>query len=140
MNLLRIDHTAIAVRDLDEALARYGRLYGLKAGERIEVPEQDVEIAFLPVGNTQLELIQPTRRDSGVFRFIEKHGEGLHHIGILVEEIRRELARLEAEGAELIDREPRQGPHGLIAFVHPRSTGGVLMELVERTRDQILNA
>lgn len=140
MNLLRIDHTAIAVRDMDEALARYRHIYGLEPSERTAVPDQRVEVAFLPLSDTQLELVQPTDSQSGVARFLDKHGEGLHHVGILVEDIRRELGQLADEGVELIDQEPRRGPHGLIAFVHPRGTGGVLVELVERIGDSYLQA
>ncbi len=140
MNLIRIDHTGIAVRDMDEALERYKRIYGLDARERVTVPDQHVAVAFLPLSDTQLELVQPTDGQSGVARFLEKHGEGLHHIAFLVEDIRRELRRLQEEGVELIDREPRKGPHGLVAFIHPRGTGGVLTELVEHTGARFLQA
>lgn len=140
MNLIRIDHTGIAVRDMDEALERYKRIYGLDASERVTVPDQHVAVAFLPLSDTQLELVQPTDGQSGVARFLEKHGEGLHHIAFLVEDIRRELRRLQEEGVELIDREPRKGPHGLVAFIHPRGTGGVLTELVEHTGARFLQA
>jgi methylmalonyl-CoA epimerase len=131
MNLLRVDHTAIVVRDMDTALARYAHLYGLSPSQRATAQDQGVEVAFLPIGDTQLELIQPLDSTSGVARYLAKHGEGLHHIGILVQDIHQELQRLAEEGVELIDREPRRGIHGLIAFVHPRSSGGVLIELVQ---------
>lgn len=131
MNALRIDHTAIVVRDLDEALARYARLFDVRPIRRIRVPEQGVEVAFLQLADTQLELIQPLDPSSGVARFLERRGEGLHHIGLLVQDIRRELASLREQGVELIDREPRRGAHGMIAFIHPRGTGGPLVELVE---------
>lgn len=140
MNALRIDHTGIAVRDMDEALQRYKRLYGLDPSLRVTVPDQHVEVAFLPISDTQLELVSPTDNQSGVARFLEKHGEGLHHIAILVEDIHRELKRLDDEGVQLIDREPRNGPHGLIAFVHPHGSGGVLVELVEHTESRFLQA
>jgi methylmalonyl-CoA/ethylmalonyl-CoA epimerase len=140
VNLLRIDHTGIAVRDMDEALARYKRIYGLEPSERVTVVDQHVEVAFLPVSDTRVELVQPTDMESGVARFLQKHGEGLHHIAFLVEDIHRELKRLRDEGVELIDREPREGPHGLIAFVHPRGNGGILVELVEHSADQFLQA
>lgn len=116
---------------MDEALGRYGVLYGVRPSLRAAVPDQDVEVAFLPIGDTQLELISPTRNDTGVARFLSRHGEGLHHLGILVDDVHAELRRLLTEGIELIDRQPRQGVHGLIAFVHPRGTGGVLLELVQ---------
>lgn len=140
MNLLRVDHTAIVVADMDEALARYQRIWGLEPRIRREVPDQRVEIAFLPVGDTQLELIRPLDAESGVARFLEQHGESLHHVGIAVGDIRAELETLSQEGVQLIDREPRHGVHGLVAFVHPRSTGGVLIELVQNTHDAWLQA
>jgi methylmalonyl-CoA/ethylmalonyl-CoA epimerase len=140
MSVLRIDHTAIAVRDLDEALERYRRLYGIEAAERRSVPDQHVEVVFLSLGDSQLELICPLDSTSGVARFLARQGEGLHHVGFLVDDIAAELERLTAEGVELIDRRPRQGVHGLIAFVHPRATGGVLVELVERVENQTLQA
>jgi methylmalonyl-CoA epimerase len=138
VNLLRIDHTAIVVRDLDEAMERYGRLYGLHRAERGKVPLQPVEAAVLPIGDTRLELIQPTDTKSGVARFLEKRGEALHHIGIQVQDIRRELQQLADEGVELIDREPRRGLEGLVAFVHPKASGGVLIELVEKIGDELI--
>jgi methylmalonyl-CoA/ethylmalonyl-CoA epimerase len=132
MNPLRIDHTAVVVRDLDRALERYERLFDVRDVMRARVPDQDVEVAFLSFDDTQVELICPLSGASGVGRFLERHGESLHHIGIAVDDIRSELTRLEALGVELIDRAPRPGVHGLIAFLHPRATGGVLVELVER--------
>jgi methylmalonyl-CoA epimerase len=138
VNVLRVDHTAIVVRDLDEATERYPRLYGVEPSVRARVPQQPIEVAFLPVGDTWLELVQPTDATSGVARFLERRGEGLHHVGLQVEDIRRELRQLADEGVELIDTEPRPGVHGLIAFVHPRSSHGVLVELVERVGDQLI--
>jgi len=140
MNLLRIDHTGIAVRDLDEALERYRRTYGLQPSERLPVPTQHVEVAFLAIGDTRLELVQPTDDQSPVARFLDRRGEGLHHVAILVQNIREELQRLSDNGVELIDREPRPGAHGLVAFVHPREAGGVLVELIEDVEDEVLDA
>jgi methylmalonyl-CoA/ethylmalonyl-CoA epimerase len=140
MTVLRIDHTAIAVRDLDDALQRYRRFYGLEAIERLTVPDQQVEVAFLSPGDSQLELICPLDPASGIARFLDRQGEGLHHVGFLVDDLAAELERLTEEGAQLIDRQPRLGVHGLIAFVHPRSTGGVLVELIERIENQTLQA
>jgi len=131
VNGRRIDHTAIVVADLDEALPRYRRLFGIEPGLRQAVPDQGVEIAFLPIGDTQLELVQPTSEDSGVARFLARRGEGLHHIAVEVEDIAAELDRLDAAGIPLIDRQPRRGVHGRIAFVRPEALGGVLLELVE---------
>jgi methylmalonyl-CoA/ethylmalonyl-CoA epimerase len=132
LTIRRIDHTAIAVRDMDEAIDRYGRLYGARSVERTRVPDQGVEVAFLMLGDTSLELVSPLEKSSGVSRFLDKHGEGLHHIGLLAENLETELDRLASAGVELIDRRPRRGVHGRIAFVHPRGTGGVLVELVQR--------
>jgi methylmalonyl-CoA/ethylmalonyl-CoA epimerase len=131
MNLRRIDHTAIAVRNMDEALVRFERLLGTAARERTIVPDQRVEVAFIPCGNTQLELVQPTDSDTGVARFLDARGESLHHIGIQVDNIRAELQQLAANGVELIDSTARHGAHGLVAFIHPRGTGGVLIELIQ---------
>jgi methylmalonyl-CoA epimerase len=130
--LLGIDHTAIAVDNLDEALNRYWRLYGVTPSERAIIPEQAVEVAFLPMGDTQIELICPTDRDTGVGRFLDRHGEGLHHIGLRVDDIRAELRRLQSNGVRLVDSNPRPGLHGEIAFIHPGGTGGVLMELMQK--------
>jgi methylmalonyl-CoA/ethylmalonyl-CoA epimerase len=127
----RIDHTAIAVRDLDEAIGRYERLYGIPALERARVVDQRVEVAFLSLGDTSIELVAPLDDTSGVARFLAKRGEGLHHIGLSVDNLEDELDRLARDGVELIDREPRAGVHGRIAFCHPRGTGGVLVELVQ---------
>ena len=133
MTILRIDHTAIAVRDLAEALNRYARIFGLQSVGRTEVPDQGVEIAFLRAGDTQLELICPLDQESSVSRFLDRYGERLHHVGLLVDDMDRELERLRRAGVELIDNSPRNGPHGRIAFVHPRGTGGPLIELIEHT-------
>jgi methylmalonyl-CoA/ethylmalonyl-CoA epimerase len=129
----RIDHTAIVVADLDEAIERHSRLLEPDAVERASVPSQDILVAFLCFGDTKLELIQSTRPDSGVARFLDRRGEALHHVAMEVDDIRAELESLAGRGVELIDREPRSGVDGLVAFVHPRGTGGVLLELVQRT-------
>jgi methylmalonyl-CoA/ethylmalonyl-CoA epimerase len=128
---LRVDHTAIVVADMDEALGRYRRLLGAEASIRAVVPEQLAEVAFLSMGDTKLELIAPTDPNSGIARFLRERGESLHHVGIEVDDIRCELRRLSDAGIELIDAEPRPGLHGSIAFVHPRGTGGVLLELIQ---------
>ena len=133
--MLRIDHTAIVVQDMDGAIERYRRLFGVVPRDRATIPDERVEVAFFPIGDTQLELICPTDPSSGVARFLAKRGEGLHHVGILVQDIGAELGRLADQGVELIDREPRPGAHGSIAFVHPRGTGGVLVELIQRDQN-----
>lgn len=131
MTVLRVDHTAVAVRDLGTAITRFQSLLGVTASDREYVPEQGVEIAFLDTGGTKIELIQPTDATSGVSRFLDRHGEGLHHIALLVDDISGELSRLEGEEVELIDHKPRSVPGELIAFVHPKGTGGTLIELIQ---------
>jgi methylmalonyl-CoA/ethylmalonyl-CoA epimerase len=130
----RIDHTAIVVRDLDEAIGRYGAIFRFDKVDRRRVPDQQVEVAFLSFSDTSLELVSPLDESSGVARFLQDRGEGLHHIGIAVDDLESELSRLAAEGVELIDARPRLGVHGRIAFIHPRAVGGVLIELVEHDR------
>ncbi|HZT95236.1 MAG TPA: methylmalonyl-CoA epimerase [Chloroflexota bacterium] len=132
MKVERVDHTAIVVADMEEAIERWGRLTGATVRDRQEVPHQRVEVAFLEAGGTLLELIHPLNDQSGVARFLSRRGEALHHLGLAVDDLPAALEELAAEGAELIDREPRAGVHGDIAFIHPRSTGGVLVELVEQ--------
>jgi methylmalonyl-CoA/ethylmalonyl-CoA epimerase len=126
----RIDHTAIAVGDLETAVAKYSAMLPTHAIERTSVPDQHVEVAFLRYGDTALELIQPTTPNSGVARFLARRGEGLHHIAFAVDDLRAELSRLSSAGIDLIDRQPRRGAHGLVAFIHPRSSG-ILIELVQ---------
>lgn len=133
MSISKIDHTAIAVRALDEAIPRYEGLYGALCRERAVVGDQGVEVAFFAFGDSQLELVAPLQSDTGVARFLARHGEGLHHIAVQVDDIEAEIARLREAGRELIDATPRTGVHGRIAFVHPRGTGGVLLELVEKS-------
>lgn len=132
MLLLNLDHVALAVRDLDEALERFSRLYGAAPVSREIVEADGVEEAMLLVGGSRVQLLAPQRPDSPVARFLERRGEGLHHIAFAVPDLDAALAHLEAEGAELIDRAPRRGGGGArIAFVHPHAFGGALTELVE---------
>jgi methylmalonyl-CoA/ethylmalonyl-CoA epimerase len=132
MLLLNLDHVALAVHDLDEALARFARLYGSAASSREVVAADGVEEAMILVGGSQVQLLAPRHPESPVARFLARRGEGLHHIAFAVPDIAAALDHLAAEGAELIDREPRRGGGGnRIAFVHPRTFGGVLIELVE---------
>ena len=130
---MKVDHIAIAVSNLDEALGLYDRLFDLRPEKVETVPQQRVKAAILPTGEgTQIELIQPTDSDSGVAKFLERRGEGIHHIAIEVEDIGKELKTLASKGVELIDKEPRLGLAGKVAFVHPKSTRGVLIELVQK--------
>jgi len=132
MLLLNLDHVAIAVHDLDATLERYRALYGVEPLYREVVAEQGVEEAMIPLGGSFVQLLQPLAPETSVGRFLEKRGEGLHHIAFAVPDIEAALAHLEAEGAELIDRSPRIGGRGSrIAFVHPRTLHGTLTELVE---------
>ena len=130
-----IHHIAIAVRDLDAALVFYRDTLGLEVTERREVPEEGVEIAFLPTGEGEIELLQPLDEESGVARFLEKRGEGLHHICLTVEDVEATMERLRAAGARLLSKEPRVNVHGTrYVFVHPRSAHGVLLELYEKSK------
>jgi methylmalonyl-CoA epimerase len=129
---VKLDHIGIAVRDIQEALKVYQEALGLQTEEIVEVRDQKVKVAFLPVGETNLELVQPTADDTGVARFLESRGEGIHHICLEVNDVEAALERLKAHGVPLIDRAPRQGAHGRVAFVHPKGMHGVLLELVER--------
>ncbi|HLA67323.1 MAG TPA: methylmalonyl-CoA epimerase [Acidimicrobiia bacterium] len=129
---LNLHHTAIAVRDLDAALADLKRQYGVEPLTRQRVESQGVEEAMVPLGGSYLQVLMPLAEDSPVGRFIAKRGEGLHHLAIQVADIDAALAHLAAEGAELIDAVPRAGGGGhRIAFVHPRAFGATLVELVE---------
>ncbi len=128
----RVDHIAVAVRDLGAALAFFRDRLGLEV-EHVATVEQDrVRVAFLPVGETHLELLEPLDGEGPIARFLERRGEGLHHICLEVDNIRAALEELGAAGVELIDREPRPGAEGLVAFIHPKSSRGVLLELVQK--------
>ena len=128
---MNLDHIGIVVRDIAAARQVYEAALGLPLREIVELTDQQVKVAFLPIGESNIELVQPTSDDTGVARYLAKHGEGIHHICIEVEDIEAALARLEAQNVQLIDREPRQGAHGRVAFVHPKGAHGVLVELVE---------
>jgi methylmalonyl-CoA epimerase len=126
-----IHHLGVAVADLDEAVATYGRLFGAEVEHRATVPDQGVEAASLRVGSSRVELLAATGEDTPVGRFLSKRGPGMHHVAYEVDDVSAELARLASEGAELIDASPRRGLFGLeVAFVHPESVHGVLSELI----------
>ena len=132
MKIQKINHIGIVVRDIEETLALYRDTLGLELTRVEERPEQAVNIAFLPAGESEIELLQPTTEDSGVAKFLAKRGEGIHHICLQVEDIEGALRELAEKGLQLIDEQPRQGTHGeKLAFVHPKSTHGVLLELYE---------
>ncbi len=127
----KIDHVAVCVRDIDEALAKYKAVLGVDASVRETVASQKTEAVLLPIGDSSLELISP-RGNDGLEKFLEKRGPGLHHIAVEVEGIESALALLKSLGVPLIDESPRSGARGhKVAFVHPKATGGVLIELVE---------
>ena len=127
-----IHHIAIAVYDLDAAVAFYQDALGLEMTERREVPEEGVEIAFLPAGDGEIELLRPLDETGGVARFLEKRGEGLHHICMEVKDIEAAVERLQAAGARLLSDGPRVDAHGTrYIFVHPKSAHGVLLELYQ---------
>lgn len=129
----RLEHVAVAVSDLDAAIAHYRRVWGLEVAHRETVPEQGVEEALLPLGGAFLQLLGATTSDSTVGRFLERRGEGLHHVAYEVDDLTATLEELEARGIELIDRQPRRGGRGhLVAFVHPRANHGLLVELIQR--------
>lgn len=127
-----LNHIAIAVKSIKDSLKIWQELLGLKLLATEEVSEQRVKVAILEIGETHIELLEPISSDSPVAKFIEKRGEGLHHIAINVEDIEAELKKLKKAGIKMIDEKPRIGAMGKkIAFIHPQSTGGVLVELVE---------
>lgn len=132
MNISHIEHLGIAVKSLDEAIPYYEKVLGLKCYSIEEVADQKVRTAFFKVGQTKIELLEPMSEDSTVAKFIENKGEGFHHLAFAVDGIEGALADAEANGVRLIDKEPRKGAEGLtIAFLHPKSTMGVLTELCE---------
>ncbi len=133
MAFLKISHIAIAVENLETAKKAFETLVGNKVQVVEEVPDQKVKVGMLPIGESRLELAGPTDDTSTIANFIRKRGEGIHHICFEVSDISAELARLKSEGFQLIDEKPRLGADGhLIAFIHPRTTGGVLVELSEK--------
>jgi methylmalonyl-CoA epimerase len=127
----RIHHVAVVVRDLDAALAFYRDRLRLDLDVVMPIDSDGVKIGFLPVGESSIELVQPTRDDTGVARFLANKGEGFHHVCLEVDDLAAELDRLASEGIELIDQAPRRGAEGPVAFIHPRSCHGVLVELIE---------
>ena len=126
-----VHHVGVAVRELEPAIERY-RLFGLEPDYIETVAPAGVRVAFLRAGGVHVELVEPLEQTGAVARFLQSRGEGLHHIAFAAEDIRTELARLAEEGFELVDKSPRPGARGrLVAFVHPKSTHGVLIELVQ---------
>lgn len=128
-----VDHIGIAVADLEESLKLYTETFGLELQGTEVVEEQKVKVAFLPIGDTEIELLESTDPEGPIAKFIEKRGQGIQHIALRVDDIDAALDKMRAEGIRLIDEKPRYGAGGArIAFLHPKATGGVLIELCER--------
>ena len=127
----RIHHVAVIVQSLDDALRLYRDLLGLPLETIMDIPDDRVRIAFLGVGESKIELVEPTDDSTGVARFLANKGEGFHHVCFQVDNLAEELTRLGIDGVELIDSAPRKGAEGPVAFLHPRSCHGVLVELIE---------
>jgi methylmalonyl-CoA/ethylmalonyl-CoA epimerase len=126
----KVNHIAVAVRDIEEAAKFYEQLLGLKMSGVESVPSNKVKAGFIPVGDTRIELVQPESPDSPVARFIDKHGPGFQHLCFEVDDVAAELARLGAAGVRLVNKTPVDGAHGCrVGFIHPAATGGVLVEL-----------
>ena len=129
---MKINHLGIATKNIDEALGFWVDALGLENVHTETVEDQKVRIAMLPLGESRIELLDPTSDDSPITKFLEKRGGGIHHIAVEVDDIEASLAKLKANGARLIDESPRIGAEGcLVAFIHPSSTNGVLLELVQ---------
>jgi len=129
----KVDHIGVAVSNLEEALKVYTDVLGLKLHGTEVVEEQKVRVAFMPVGDTEIELLESTDPEGPIAKFIEKRGEGIQHIAFKVDDIEEALEQMRQKGVRLIDEKPRYGAGGArIAFLHPKSTGGVLVELCQR--------
>jgi len=130
---MKINHLGIATNGIDEALKFWENALGLENVHTETVEDQKVRVAMLPIGDTRIELLEATSADSPIAKFLEKRGGGIHHIAVEVEDIEKALMKLKTEGARLIDEKPRIGAEGcLIAFVHPSSSNGVLLELIQK--------
>jgi methylmalonyl-CoA/ethylmalonyl-CoA epimerase len=136
MRPTHIEHIGIAVKNLTEAIRYYEDVLGLTCYATEEVEDQQVKTAFFQVGQTKIELLEATTPESPIAKFIGKRGEGIHHVAFAVPDVQQALAEAERKGVDLIDRSPRKGAEGLeIAFLHPKSTGGVLMEFCQKPAD-----
>jgi methylmalonyl-CoA/ethylmalonyl-CoA epimerase len=138
---MKIDHIGIATNAIAGSVDFWRDTLGLEVGEIEEVSQQKVRVCMLPVGESRVELLEATSTESPISKFLEKRGQGIHHIAFRVEDIRAMLAELKEKNVRLIDEEPRTGSGGcLVAFIHPSSTGGVLLELVQRPDDSVRSA
>jgi methylmalonyl-CoA/ethylmalonyl-CoA epimerase len=132
LDYLGIDHLGVAVHDLDKATATYGTLLGFKITGRETLTDRGISVAFVDTGNARIELIAPLHNNSEVSKFLEKRGEGIHHICVRVADVAQTLRELAKRGAHLINSTPQPGAHGMkVAFVHPKGTHGVLLELAQ---------
>ena len=127
--ITKLHHIAVVVKNLDEALVMYDNLFGLKPTKVATVPSQGVKAALLPIGETEIELLEPIDPNSGVAKFLAAKGEGMHHICLQTDNVAADLNTLGAKGVALIDKTPRLGLAGNVGFMHPKSTKGVLIEL-----------
>lgn len=135
MKPIKINHVAIVVQDIDAALNFWEQTFGLELDHIEDVPSQKSKVAFLPLGESEIELVQPTTSDSGLANFLEKRGEGMHHICIEVSDIDATLAELKSKGVRLINEVPEELPGRKMAFIHPKAANGVLVELYQLTED-----
>ncbi len=130
MNFSHIEHIGIAVKNLDYSVKQYEKLLGIKCYAIEKVEDQNVRTAFFKVGNTKIELLEPTSKNSPIYKFIEKRGEGLHHIAFHADDVNNALMKISGLGFNLIDKSAKEGAEGLrIGFLHPKSTNGVLIEI-----------
>ena len=129
----RLTHIGIAVRNIKDSSSRFAKLFGMQEGHSEEVADQKVKATFFRIGEGGIELLEPTGPDSTIAKFIEKRGEGIHHLSFEVDDIEKEIARLKGEGFQMIDEKPRDGADGYrIAFLHPKSTNGILIEISQK--------
>ncbi len=131
---IKINHIGIAVANIDESLKFWRDALGIELSHIEDVPSQKAKVAFLPVGESEVELVNPTTDDSGVAKFIAERGGGMHHLCVEVDDIERVIANLKEKGVRMIDEEPKVLPGRKMAFVHPKSAGGVLVELYQITK------
>jgi len=132
----KINHVAIVVRDIEESLKFWESALGLELHHVEDVPSQASKVAFIPVGDSEIELVQPTTEDSGMAAYLEKRGEGMHHLCIEVDDIEAKMQELKDAGVRLINEAPQVLPGRKMAFIHPKSTSGVLVELYEITAEE----
>ncbi len=130
-----VDHIGIAVKDLDERITYYTNVLGMKLINVEEVESEQVRVAFIDAGNTHIELLEPLTEESAIYKFLEKRGEGIHHVALAVTNIEQEMEKMRAEGARLLSEQPKIGAGGAkVIFIHPKSSYGVLYELVDRSQ------